>query len=100
MTLEDRVEKLRIHLAEMHGECKDTEEVSEHLQRVRDLIKSLEECPGRDDFKLKIPEDTDEENEPLDGPGGIPVLGTSLKKEPALFIKNMNQNCWWGCHKK
>merc|ERR1712224_805509 len=43
-------------------ECEEASEVSKYLQDVRDLIISLQNCPGRDDFKLKIPTDEDPES--------------------------------------
>lgn len=55
--LKDRVQKLQEHINDtLTPECADATKVSETLQVVRELIISLEECPGRNDFKLKIPE--------------------------------------------
>merc|ERR1719465_75661 len=34
----------------MKESCAKEDDVSEHLQRVRDLIMSLEKCPGRHDY--------------------------------------------------
>eukprot|EP00746_Dinoflagellata_sp_MGD_P002044 gnl/MRDRNA2_/MRDRNA2_103945_c0_seq1.p1 gnl/MRDRNA2_/MRDRNA2_103945_c0~~gnl/MRDRNA2_/MRDRNA2_103945_c0_seq1.p1 ORF type:complete len:386 (+),score=104.47 gnl/MRDRNA2_/MRDRNA2_103945_c0_seq1:78-1235(+) len=54
--VKDRAEKLRIHIDEtLTIECAEAEEASELLEHVRELILMLEECPGRNDFKLKIP---------------------------------------------
>jgi hypothetical protein len=54
--LKNRVEKLEKHIEEtLTPECKEASKVSESLQAVRDLIISLEKCPGRNDFKLQIP---------------------------------------------
>eukprot|EP00746_Dinoflagellata_sp_MGD_P167590 gnl/MRDRNA2_/MRDRNA2_98341_c0_seq1.p1 gnl/MRDRNA2_/MRDRNA2_98341_c0~~gnl/MRDRNA2_/MRDRNA2_98341_c0_seq1.p1 ORF type:complete len:746 (+),score=191.45 gnl/MRDRNA2_/MRDRNA2_98341_c0_seq1:178-2415(+) len=50
---------IRIHLI---PECEEATEVSKYLQDVRDLIISLQSCPGRDDFTLKIPTDKDPES--------------------------------------
>merc|ERR1719335_1758560 len=48
--------RLRIHIDDtLTPECDEAGEVSKVVQRVRDLIISLDECPGRKDFKLKIP---------------------------------------------
>lgn len=55
--LEERVEKLSDHIENfLTPECAEAKEVSEVLEKVRELILVLEECPGRNDFKLKIPE--------------------------------------------
>eukprot|EP00746_Dinoflagellata_sp_MGD_P161088 gnl/MRDRNA2_/MRDRNA2_88121_c0_seq1.p1 gnl/MRDRNA2_/MRDRNA2_88121_c0~~gnl/MRDRNA2_/MRDRNA2_88121_c0_seq1.p1 ORF type:complete len:430 (+),score=112.17 gnl/MRDRNA2_/MRDRNA2_88121_c0_seq1:99-1388(+) len=59
----DRTEQLRDHIKQtLAPECKEAGEVTEMLEKVRELIISLSECPGRDDFRLKIPE---EEKKPL-----------------------------------
>jgi len=50
------LEKLRAHVATLEGTCKTGTNVSEHLKKIRNLIKSLEECPGKNDFSLDIPE--------------------------------------------
>jgi len=57
----DQAEKLRKHIADtLTPECKEAGEVGELLTKVRELIISLEECPGRNDFKLKIPANDEE----------------------------------------
>lgn len=58
--VKQRVDALQIHIAQvLTPECTEADVVSKYLQQVRDLIVSLEECPGRNNFKLKIPtEDT------------------------------------------
>lgn len=54
--VENRAEKLQAHIdLSLKPECSEAAEVSQALQTVRNLIASLEECPGRNDFKLKIP---------------------------------------------
>merc|ERR1719301_507632 len=67
--LENRVEKLEKHIKEdMTPECKESKEVSKVLKQVRDLILSLEKCPGRNNFHLLIPKEHDEhENEEKNG---------------------------------
>lgn len=55
-SVKDRLEKLKDHIEEMKTECKDCSMVSQHLLRVRELINSLEHCPGRGDYRLRIPE--------------------------------------------
>lgn len=56
--LKDRVAKLRAHIKKtLIPECKEADEVSEYLEKVRELIISLEECPGRNDFELRVPGD-------------------------------------------
>jgi hypothetical protein len=47
---------VQAHLGELEKSCEEEDDVSEHLQRIRDLILSLEKCPGRHDFTLKMPE--------------------------------------------
>lgn len=47
--------KVQQHLEELLGSCVVEDSVSAHLDRVRDLIVSLQKCPGRHDFKLSIP---------------------------------------------
>merc|ERR1719387_2078611 len=54
--VKSKEEKLRTHISEtLTPECTEAGEASKVLVRVRELIISLEECPGRNDFKLKIP---------------------------------------------
>jgi len=54
--LKSRVDKLEDHIFNtLTPECKEAKEVSEALQKIRELILQLEKCPGRNDFKLKIP---------------------------------------------
>lgn len=49
-------EKLKTHISEtLTPECQHAGDASKVLMRVRELIISLEKCPGRQDFKLKIP---------------------------------------------
>jgi len=50
---------VQAHLGELEKSCSEEDGVSEHLQRIRDLIVSLEKCPGRHDFKLKMPDDAE-----------------------------------------
>jgi len=57
-----RVEKISSHIYDvLTPECAEAKEVSEALTKIRQLILLLEECPGRNDFKLKIPEEAVEE---------------------------------------
>jgi hypothetical protein len=59
----DRVEMLKKHIeGTLKPECEEASEVSKYLQDVRDLIISLQNCTGRDDFTLKIPDDTEPES--------------------------------------
>jgi hypothetical protein len=75
--VKEKAEKLRIHIDEtLTLECADTEQASEVLERVRELILSLEECPGRNDFKLKIPAATKlEEEVEVERPEDAPKTG-------------------------
>merc|ERR1719420_1911742 len=69
-----RAEKLQEYIDEtLTPECYEDGDVSKHLQEVRELIMALEECPGRNDFKLKIPEKKIEEEEPEEAPTMIDV---------------------------
>jgi len=55
-TTKTRTERLQEHIDEaLVPECFEASEVSETLMKVRELILLVEECPGRDDFTLKIP---------------------------------------------
>jgi len=63
--VKEKAEKLRTHISEtLTPECTEAGDVSKVLVEVRKLIISLEECPGRNDFKLKIPA----EEEPTEAP--------------------------------
>lgn len=60
----DRSEQLREHIKEtLTPECNATGEITEMLQKVRQLILSLSECPGRDDFTLKIPKEEEKQGQ-------------------------------------
>jgi len=48
--------KLREHVDKMEKTCEVGGDVSEHLKKIRELITALDECPGKNDFKLDIPE--------------------------------------------
>jgi len=62
--LKEKTEKLRKHIENtLTPECKTVGEASELLVRVREIIISLEECPGRNDFKLKIPSESADKEE-------------------------------------
>lgn len=51
-----KAEKLRTHISKtLTPECKEADQASKLLVQVRELILSLEECPGRNDFILKVP---------------------------------------------
>merc|ERR1719263_264033 len=50
------IDTLRKYIQEMEAECKTDEDLSEHLENIQDLITALEECPGKNDFVLDIPE--------------------------------------------
>eukprot|EP00746_Dinoflagellata_sp_MGD_P074109 gnl/MRDRNA2_/MRDRNA2_29979_c0_seq2.p1 gnl/MRDRNA2_/MRDRNA2_29979_c0~~gnl/MRDRNA2_/MRDRNA2_29979_c0_seq2.p1 ORF type:complete len:516 (-),score=122.32 gnl/MRDRNA2_/MRDRNA2_29979_c0_seq2:74-1621(-) len=61
--VDTRVEALKKHIEGfLMPECEEAGEVSKYLQDVRDLIISLQKCPGRDDFTLKIPSDDEPES--------------------------------------
>lgn len=46
---------LTTHLEGLKDTCQLDDDVTIHLTRVRELIMSLEECPGRNDFRLEVP---------------------------------------------
>merc|ERR1719217_1736466 len=48
-------EMLEGHIDNLKQTCVVDEDVTDHLRRVRKLIRSLDNCPGRNDFKLAIP---------------------------------------------
>jgi hypothetical protein len=50
------VDKLRAHIEEQEKTCEMDDDVSSHLTNIRDLIVDLEECPGKNDFVLEIPD--------------------------------------------
>jgi hypothetical protein len=49
-------EALTTHLEVLKRNCQLDDDVTDHLTRVRELIMSLEECPGRNDFRLEVPD--------------------------------------------
>merc|ERR1719498_2234997 len=49
-------ERMRQHITEIKDTCVVSEDVTVYVEKVRDLIDKLEECPGRNDFWLKTPE--------------------------------------------
>lgn len=60
--VDQRAEKMQRHIDEnLAPECKEADKVSETLDKVRQLILSLERCPGRNDFRLQIPTEDDED---------------------------------------
>jgi hypothetical protein len=50
------VETLRNHIENLEKTCEIDSDVSDHLSNIRGLIKDLEECPGRNDFQLDVPD--------------------------------------------
>lgn len=51
----EEAEALQAHIDELKKSCQIEGDVTEHLVKIRQLIHSLEECPGRNDFKLTVP---------------------------------------------
>lgn len=52
----NRVKMMEEHInTVLKPECSDVAEVSNMLKSIRDLIESVEKCPGRKNFHLKIP---------------------------------------------
>merc|ERR1719498_1992593 len=49
-------EALALHIQSLKNDCNVDTAVSEHLKKVRQLIQSLDKCPGRNDFRLTVPE--------------------------------------------
>ena len=48
-------EMLENHIEDLKQTCVVDTDVTDHLRRVRKLIRSLDNCPGRNDFKLVVP---------------------------------------------
>jgi hypothetical protein len=48
-------EMLEQHIDRLKRTCVVDDDVTDHLLKVRKLIRSLDNCPGRNDFKLVIP---------------------------------------------
>lgn len=91
----DRAERLQKHITEtLTPECKETDEVSELLQKVRDLIISLERCPGRNDFRLQIPieEDEDDENNLMEEEDHDENAKNENRNEAAMLAENHAQH--------
>jgi hypothetical protein len=52
----ERISKKMVrHLEKLKEDCQVSGEVTEHLRKVRRLIQSLEDCPGRNDYVLELP---------------------------------------------
>jgi len=49
-------EALAEHIQSLKSDCNVDTAVSDQLKSVRTLIQSLNECPGRNDFRLTVPE--------------------------------------------
>jgi chromosome segregation ATPase len=58
------VETLRNHIENLEKTCAIDSDVTEHLGNIRGLIKDLEECPGRNDFQLEVPDWTPKAHTP------------------------------------
>lgn len=88
--LDERAETMRTHIDEtLTPECYETSEVSEALTEVRELIMSLESCPGQADFELKVPEKTPlDVEEPDDG-----LMVSSSAKGPSSSISKSKCVC-------
>jgi len=50
---------LTAHIKDLEDNCEIDHDVTEHLERIRHLIKTLEKCPGRNDFTLSLPDVSD-----------------------------------------
>jgi len=66
---QESIDTLRKYIKEMEEECKTDEDLSEHLEKIQDLITDLKECPGKNDFVLTIPEWS-----PADGAPVVPAV--------------------------
>merc|ERR1719456_1643845 len=62
---QESIGTLRKYIKEMEEECKTDEDLSEHLEKIQDLITDLKECPGKNDFVLAIPEWTPADGAPV-----------------------------------
>jgi hypothetical protein len=50
---------LTAHIKDLETNCEIDHDVTEHLERIRNMIKTLEKCPGRNDFTLVLPDVSD-----------------------------------------
>jgi hypothetical protein len=50
---------LTAHIKELEESCEMDHDVTEHMEKIRHLIKTLEKCPGRNDFTITLPDVAD-----------------------------------------
>merc|ERR1719235_364193 len=88
--VKDKAEKLRKHIDEtLKPECSHAGDASKLLVKVRELINSLEKCPGRNNFKLKIPPiETEEEAPVMQTEEEEPVKPTGIDTVPDVPVTN------------
>jgi len=88
--LKSRVEKLTDHIdSVLTPECSEAKAVSEALQKIRQLILELEKCPGRNNFKLEIPEEPTAEPEWLD----LTSFKSSVRLHDVCLLEGPHQSC-------
>lgn len=51
----EEADLLEAYIKTLKDDCKIQEDVSEHIKGVLEMIKALEDCPGRNDFRLVVP---------------------------------------------
>jgi hypothetical protein len=88
---QESIDTLRKYIKEMEEECKTDEDLSTHLEKIQDLITQLEECPGKNDFVLEIPEWSPEGGvlppPPADTVSAVPVSAVEpVSVEPEVTI--------------
>merc|ERR1719265_367695 len=87
--LERRVESLEKHInLTLTPECQEAAKVASTIKVVRDLIISLEKCPGRNDFRLQIPPDNSTCTKTV-APGLLQVTKNQTgKRNPKLAVNS------------
>merc|ERR1719327_2584065 len=71
---QESIDTLRQYIKEMEEECKTDEDLSTHLEKIQELITQLEECPGKNDFVLDIPDWSPEGGASVQAPPVEPML--------------------------
>eukprot|EP00746_Dinoflagellata_sp_MGD_P162326 gnl/MRDRNA2_/MRDRNA2_89839_c0_seq1.p1 gnl/MRDRNA2_/MRDRNA2_89839_c0~~gnl/MRDRNA2_/MRDRNA2_89839_c0_seq1.p1 ORF type:complete len:514 (+),score=87.18 gnl/MRDRNA2_/MRDRNA2_89839_c0_seq1:89-1630(+) len=75
----NRAEAMEKHIEDtLKPECEEVAHVSEALGTIRNLIISLEKCPGRNDFKLKIPKEADSDSSAASEGAKVAVKSASI----------------------
>lgn len=51
----EEADLLEAYIKKLKEDCEIQEDVSDHIKGVLEMIKALEDCPGRNDFRLVVP---------------------------------------------